>query len=166
MELDNKLQDKNMGIIGDWEYRLCDNINRKIIKKYGEDSNATDFPEKERVVVLVWTATGIIENGGFEYLFSSLLPCDSHYRSTLESFRIIGSSKAVDALSKAFALFPNELPPDDDSTRMSLYKTHSQEELKSINITFYNALDEITHCLAQFIIKNDLHIAWNEIAVM
>jgi hypothetical protein len=145
----------------DFEFQLCDNVNRKILDEYGEDSDSADFPEKERVVVMVWEATGIIENGGFKYLFQSLFPGDSHYKMMIEAFKSINSKAAMNALDKAFALFPGSIAPDDKAIRMSLYEAHPEEELRLINIAFYDAIGEITHCLADYIVKNGLHISWN-----
>jgi hypothetical protein len=50
-------------------WRLCNSTWARIVRRYGENANATDFDPTERPVVLVWTVTGIVGNGGFEYLF-------------------------------------------------------------------------------------------------
>ena len=74
---------KNNVIEGNDSFTICNNTWKNIINKYGEAAIATDFNESERVIALVWTVTGIIGNGGFEYLFSSNLPSDENYKYTL-----------------------------------------------------------------------------------
>lgn len=149
-----------------YEWSLCDKINRRIIEKYGEDSDTNDFPENERVIVLVWTAIGIIENGGFKYLFQSEFPGDSSYRQMFQAFRTINASSAIEAIKRAFDLFPNGMPPDDHELRISLYEMHEEETLHAINLSFYDAIEEATQSLFVFIINNGLHIKWKEGSLM
>jgi hypothetical protein len=140
---------------------LCANICYRIIARHGYRSEINSFPEVEQTAVLVCTATGIIENGGFESLFGSVLPGDSHYAKTLDAFKKIDATKAVDAVRRAFELFPHGIPPDDDSIRIELFKRHSEEERDSIDVAFFNAIDEIFERLSDYIVMNGLHRKWN-----
>jgi hypothetical protein len=139
---------------------LCTNVCDRIIAKYGHRCEIGNFPEIEQTAVLVCTATGIIENGGFEYLFGSLLPGDSHYARTLDAFGKVGATKAADAIRRAFELFPQGIPPDEDGIRIELFKRHLEGVRDVIDVAFFNALDEIFECLSDYIVKNGLHKKW------
>src|SRR5262245_63775631 len=104
----------------DWD--LCDVTWRRATDRYGDTAVATDFSPTDRVVVLVWTAYGIVENGGFEYLFSSDLPGDPTYQLTLDAFRTIGSVAAASALEDALAAFPTGTPPTEVDERLALFR--------------------------------------------
>jgi hypothetical protein len=149
-----------------WEFELCNSVNSKIIDQYGEANEAANFPELERVVVIVWAATGIIENGGFGYYFSSILPGDLNYKHTIESFNAIGSTKAEKAINKAFQLFPGGRPPYDKSERMASYHSYPEDLLSSIDIEFYDSIEELEKCLAAYIILNELHKKWIPTQIM
>jgi hypothetical protein len=157
---------KFMNSTNDWEFELCNSVNVKILERYGENAEADKFPELERVIVMVWAATGIIENGGFEYYFSSILPGDYGYKYTIDSFITIGSLKAMSAIDRAFRLFHNGMPPDNKQKRMAIYNQYPEEIKRSINIEFYNSIEEIEKCLAAYIIKNQLHKKWEATPIM
>lgn len=133
------------------DFELCNNTWRRIIKKYGDNAAATDFLDHERIVVLVWTVSGIIENGGFRSLFGSSLPGDPHYILTLEAFRKIGCSDVVEVLKKALCLFPGCKPPIEDRLRLKLYDDKLKKIQKEIDTKFWSSLANITRCLAEYI---------------
>ena len=141
-------QDK---LTGNSDFDLCDSTWRRITDKYGDDALATDFSEEERVVALVWTVAGIVENGGFRYLFGSSLPGDPQCEYTLEAFEKIGCTEARRALEEALELFPNRRPPTDDKVRISQYEKHSEEIRNAIDSKFWDSLKDIRKCLASYI---------------
>jgi hypothetical protein len=140
---------------------ICIEVCDRIINFYGYDSDFSLFPELERFAVLAITATGIIENGGFEYLFGSLLPGDSHYMNTVESFYRINALAAAAAVEKALALFPNSIAPDDRLVRNAMFKTHSEDERESIDLEFFDALDKTYESLANYLLINGLCAKWS-----
>lgn len=138
------------------DFELCTRTCRKILDQNSEDSLATNYPEKERVVVIVVTVAGIIDNGGFHSLFSSTLPGDPQYLYTIEAFKQIGCSKALDSIKKALSLFPNSSPPEDDKLRIKLYEKHPEKLRDRIDSKFWKEHDNITKCLANYIRANNL----------
>ncbi len=77
-----------------------------ITDKYGSHTPAGDYPEAERNVVIVWTASGIIENGGFHYLFESILPGDPDWTYTIIAFEKAGCPKAARTIKEAVCYSP------------------------------------------------------------
>jgi hypothetical protein len=53
------------------DFELCDEIFKLMFKHYGEDFDVSKCKETDQAVILVWHATGIIDNGGFQYLFEA-----------------------------------------------------------------------------------------------
>jgi hypothetical protein len=75
-----------------------------------EVSNGPDsINDIERVVLLVWSASGIIGNGGFRYFFECGLPL----RATAEAYSRIGVEEAATILFRLLDLFPCQRVPDD-----------------------------------------------------
>lgn len=68
------------------------------------------LPLQLQTVVIVFTAQGIIDNGGFQYLFASDFPNDPAYTLFSDAYRKIGASNAADCIEKAVALFPFPQP--------------------------------------------------------
>lgn len=135
------------------DFDLCNGVFLKIGDQYGHVIAADEYSDEERVVMLVWHAKGIIDNGGFEYLFSGDFPGDPGYRLTAKVFESLESARAVTAFRKALAIFPSsELPADIDS-RMEIYLRVSESKREAINKTFWSAGwdGEIKQKLAQYI---------------
>ena len=57
--------------------------------------------------MLVWHTSGIIDNGGFEYLFAGEFFSDPDYHITAEAYLTAGLLRAYEAFQEAFALFPD-----------------------------------------------------------
>jgi hypothetical protein len=138
------------------EFELCSPICQKILDKYPADPTAQDFSESERTIVTVWTVSGIVENGGFEYLFESTQPGDPTYELVLKAFRDIECSQALEAVQEAFALFPSGQPLMNDSSRVRKYRQHPQALREAINTKFWTAIPDIDKCLARYILTHGL----------
>ncbi|MCI0411303.1 DMP19 family protein [bacterium] len=83
------------------DWNLCQDTWQQIIDRYGENPSASDFTPREFVVVAVWTVSGIVGNGGFEYLFEGDLPGDTDYQLALMAFRTIGCEEAASTFEEA-----------------------------------------------------------------
>ena len=115
---------------------------------------AQDFSEHERIVALVWTVTGLVENGGFHYLFESCLPGDPYFKATIKAFEKIGCSQVVDIFKRALSIFPDCEPPIDDSLRISHYENLSEKIRNDTDTDFWQEMDNITRLLAAYIRAN------------
>lgn len=138
------------------DFNLCSNICGKITDKYGANTSASNYPEAERTVVLVWTVAGIIENGGFRYLFGSVLPGDPYCVLSIRAFENIGSFKAAEAIKKAVCLFPDCMPPAEDKKRIQWFEEQPEEMRNQLDTAFWDELDNITENLTKFIRNNRL----------
>lgn len=133
----------------DNDFELCNETWRKIVETYGDNLSITEFSEFERIVVLVWTVTGLIENGGFGYLFESDLPGDKDLVLSLEAFDRIGCKNAkqviIDVLKRI------ECIGNLHTSKLERYKTLPNDEQNQLDSKFGVELDNINKGLADFI---------------
>ena len=137
-------------------FRLCDSTWERITERHGDAATAADFSPAERVVVLVWTLTGIVGNGGIESLLSSDLPGDPGYLLSREAFKTIGCEAAAQALADVAALFPGNKIPGDQHLRRTLLAEHPEATRDAISGRFFELEDAITARLAEYIRKEGL----------
>jgi len=139
------------------EVDLCGYVCEMISNKYGGHTPAGDYPEAERNVVIIWTASWIIENGGFHYLFESILPGDPDWTFTIAAFEKAGCLKAARTIKEAICLYPNCKPPLDHEQRIRWFEKQPQATKDRLDTEFWNELDNITSALAKYIEENNLH---------
>jgi hypothetical protein len=130
---------------------LCSGIFDHIWAFYNEEPNPSEMPEPERVVLLVYPTTGIIGNGGFNYLFESDLPGDPDYSLAADSYERIGCEPATDAFRQAMNLFPGGRPPRDCDERLLIYRSGTPELRGPIDQQFFRASDQVVPALARYI---------------
>lgn len=130
---------------------LCVKLFDRLVGRYGERIDVSRLPDPHRVVVLVLGAKGIIENGGFYYLFSNDLDGDPHYELTAAAFVTIDCKTAIEAFSRVFALFDDGRPPDDMDRRLHEYLRGNGVERTQIDELFFSVGEDVEIRLAEFI---------------
>ena len=83
--------------------------------------------------MLVWHSSGIIDNGGFEYLFSGDFDGDPEFKITAEAYKTVGLTGGYEAFQEAFKLFPNGKIPHDAEDRIQQYKMADESVREAIN---------------------------------
>jgi len=110
----------------------------KALAERKQQRGETSIDDIERVVLLVWHASGIIENGGFRYFFECNLPL----RQTSEAYSRIGVEEVATILSRVQELFPNRDIPDDYDERMAIVEGIYENQgdlLSNLESEFYRA---------------------------
>jgi hypothetical protein len=134
---------------------LCDELFKRLVKRYGDDLDVSKCREEHRVVLLVWHASGIIDNGGFQYLFEGNFNGDPHFAKTAAAFRTINVRKCAEAVEEALKLFPDSKPPTDTEIRLRDYQSQSAAERWAIDKKFFSESRHIPSFLAKYIRKNE-----------
>jgi len=119
----------------DWD--LVGGTFSKISDRYKHWVDASGYTPIERIVMLVWHVTGLIDNGGFEYLFADEIPGDPDFRICAEAFKIVGLSCSYEAFQDAFRLFPGEIVPCDPGVRLQLYEKANCSARAATNRKFW-----------------------------
>jgi len=141
-------------ISGDNDFDVCNEVFGRIGSYYGEQIDAAILLPEHRAVVLAWHSSGIIGNGGFNYLFEGTFDGDPDFALTAEAFEVIRCEAAAQAFRRALAVFPKSKPPSDIERRLVIFRRGTSEDRHEIDSTFFKAMDDITKCLALFIRSN------------
>ncbi len=136
------------------DFELCDQLFVRLTEHYGKDFDISKCKEKDQVVILVWHATGIIDNGGFQYLFEGNFKGDPHYARTADAFKTIQAKKCAEAVREALGLFPNSKPPDEVEPRLKAFQQIGAAKRESIDTKFFSESKEIRTHLARYIRDN------------
>ena len=89
----------------DADFDLCCSYYTGIVDHYGNEVEANTLPVPHRAVLLTWHTMGIIDNGGFHYLFECAFSGDPGFKLTAEAFDEIGCHSAAEAVRGAIPLF-------------------------------------------------------------
>jgi hypothetical protein len=130
---------------------LCNGLFKRIIDFHGADSGLYAANKSERVVVFIWDAMGRISNGGFNYLFESVLEWDPDFSLTAGAFGTVGCAAAVEAFRLAFSQFDGGTPPSDVDRRLDEFRRGGPAVRSRANKLFWNAGEEIHRQLAGYV---------------
>ncbi len=108
----------------------------------------TGMPPEGKVIIWVWHTSGIIGNGGFQYLFENVLPDDLYFAGTLEAYRTLGADQCAEALAEALSRFPKSKPPKSVERRLSIFQ---QEGWGHLDRKFWDQNKQLPGLIANFI---------------
>jgi len=128
---------------------LCDAVFSRFAE-LNNRINVDSYTEEERVVTLVLHATGIIGNGGFQYLFEGEFNGDPGYIHTAAAFETIGASESHAAFQRALGLFGGRYPPDREQ-RIAAYLNVPKDQRDAIERQFYDDEENMRSGLARYI---------------
>jgi hypothetical protein len=136
------------------DFELCDQLCLRLVDHYGNDFDVSKCKENDQVVVLVWHASGIIDNGGFQYLFEGNFKGDPYFAKTAAAFKTIEAKKCAEAVNDALKLFPDSKPPTNVPQRLRAYQSVAASKRDAIDSTFFSESREIRKHLAKYIRDN------------
>jgi hypothetical protein len=94
------------------DFSLCNKLYARLVEHYGgDDFDVSSCADEHQVVILAWQATGIIDNGGFRYLFEGYFKGDPYFERTAAAFNSIKASLCAEAVEEALGLFRHSMPP-------------------------------------------------------
>lgn len=135
-------------------FELCDGVFCALADVWGNRIDAANEPEPSRTVTLVWHSAGLIENGGFKYLFEGNFNGDPGYRITAAAYERIDAPNAAAAFQEAFALFPNGQLPLDVDERLRIYESLLEATRDAVDHRFFDALEEVKRQMAVYVRAN------------
>ena len=133
---------------------LCACLHKNIVSKTGEDIEISHWSEGVTAFSLVSIASGIIDNGGFQYLFEGNFKGDPGYLITKAAFHTVHARVSAAAFEEALSLFTNGELPENIELRLDLYQEVDQEVRNAIDFKFWSGSDEIEHLLAVYVRTN------------
>jgi Domain of unknown function (DUF4375) len=108
----------------------------------------------DQPVLLVWHASGMIDNGGFQYLFEGNFKGDPHFAKTAAAFHTIKAAKCAEAVQEALKLFPDSKPPTDIEKRLNVYQSVDVAKREVIDGKFFSESKDLKTILAKYIREN------------
>jgi hypothetical protein len=137
-------EDQRENTAPDEDTKLCDRAANSVIERCRIGMPLSVLPQPHRTVLLTWQTTGIIENGGFEYLLANPHKEDPTFSYICQSFELIGCGECSDAIRKAIEVTKSEVIGDGDNP-----------QLEKLNTVLWEAArGRITVKLADYIRKN------------
>lgn len=103
------------------DFDFIDDIFCKVIDKK-EKHGLTSLSREEEVVLLIWHASGILGNGGFQYFFEQELDAEA----VAKACETIGFSKPAELFRLALSVFPNGLPHKNWDERIKFVQENEQ----------------------------------------
>jgi hypothetical protein len=131
------------------DFELCNDVFCRFAD-FDNTINVDFFTEEQRVVTLAWHASGLIGNGGFEYLFEGDFKGDPGFVYTAATYATIGASGSYHSFQRALACFCNNYPSDAE-TRIAAYQRVPEAERLSINSEFWDDDSNMQAALARYI---------------
>jgi hypothetical protein len=102
------------------------------LERVGGDPHKLDIPIQ--TVVVIFSAQGVIDNGGFQYFFESDFPQNPPYSFISDAYRRIGATEAAGYVDEAVAMFPFPDPHLSAKKRNAWMKKHAPEGSRFIEI--------------------------------
>ena len=100
-------------------------------------------------MVLIWHASGIMENGGFQYFFEQGLDA----AAVAAAYERIGCSKCAEVIRLGLSLFPDSIMREDSIGRAA-FVLQNQHIFYQASCLFWDADRETEPQLAEFIRAN------------
>jgi hypothetical protein len=130
---------------------LLDAVCLLIVRHYGNGLDALQLRPEERTFFLAYQAMGLIDNGGFNYLFEGYFKGDPDFTQTAAAYRTIGCAEADAAFREAMALFPGGHVPIDKGERLKTYRKGGGDKRYQIDSRFWDAGEDIERCLVSYV---------------
>ncbi|MBK8794753.1 MAG: DUF4375 domain-containing protein [Holophaga sp.] len=87
------------------------------------DGKFSDLPMTVQILLLVYSAQGVIDNGGFQYFFEMDWPGHPEYLAFSDAYRAIGANDAATCIDKAVSFFDFENPERFENQRILFMNT-------------------------------------------
>ena len=69
------------------------------------ENDISELTVPEQVVITIYSAQGLIDNGGFQYFFENDFPNKPNYRTFIKAYTEIGAKIEANSLKKAVSMF-------------------------------------------------------------
>ena len=112
------------------------------------------LPRRRQVFAIIYSAQGVIDNGGFQYLFESDWPNNPAYSRFSDAYREIGATDVADWLDEAASMFPFRDPHLHRAARVRYLREFCVEGDSPMGVLSGKAIDasgRVFTCLAEYV---------------
>ena len=114
--------------------------------------NPSSLPIALQTIVVIYSAQGVIDNGGLRYFFELTWPHDPDYSFFSAAYRRIGAKDAADTIDKAVASFPFKEPHLHHKKRNAFLDSRSKRHLLHSSVICGD--DTIWDLLEKYVLTN------------
>ena len=122
-----------------------------------EEQGVDSLIEEERVLTLIWHASGIMENGGFQFFYENNLNPDM----AAWAYKKIGCDKCSEILGISFSLFPDLIATASCEERV-MFIQRNKELFYNLSCLFWDADTATLELLAKYVRENSKKIVQKE----
>jgi hypothetical protein len=106
------------------------------------ETDISRFPRPRQVFITIYSAQGIIDNGGFGYFFESDWPGQPPYSRFSDAYRDIGAANVAGFIDRAASLFGIADPHLHRNARLRYLNENCRNEDAELIKLGYSAIDE------------------------
>ncbi len=128
--------------------RISDQVFARLRALNGD---ITCLGEIERVLVVIYSAQGVIDNGGLRAFFGANWPGEPPYALHADAYRLIGATDTAEAIERGAASFALPRPEVDSAGRSLALHGTVGEEIDALELT---PSDEVWQRLARYVERN------------
>lgn len=103
----------------------------RLLRKAKDNINL--LPAAVANLLMIYSAQGVIDNGGYKYFFESDWPMQPPYSRFVEAYAAIGCDKQAADLARVVATFPFDNPHLEAEKRNQFMDENYDEETFSVN---------------------------------
>jgi hypothetical protein len=105
---------------------------------------------RERIVRLIETFDGEVNNGGFDQFFHN--SAGNETAEMIQALEIIGATKVASILKRAAKKFPGGMPPKERTTREDLLQSISPntQAFSDLDKEFYSSPEDLAGLLEKY----------------
>ena len=131
-----------------------DKVEQQLLDK--ANGNINLLPTTVANFLLIYSAQGVIDNGGYQYFFESDWPMNPPYSRFVEAYSAIGCQKQAEDLARVVATFPFESPHLNSEKRNQFMEAHYNED--TLNVADWGNLlcgdEEVWNKLETYYLNN------------
>jgi outer membrane protein assembly factor BamD (BamD/ComL family) len=109
--------------------KAFDKADQKLQKTNG---NMATLPSAVRNFLIVYSAQGVIDNGGYRYFFESDWPNKPPYAIFVDAYKAIGCTTQAEDLQRVITTFPFENPHLHEAKRNKYIDDNYDEDTMSV----------------------------------
>ncbi|MCB9891218.1 MAG: DUF4375 domain-containing protein [Planctomycetes bacterium] len=95
------------------------------LQRKADEKGLASLSLEQRSVLLSCTASGVVDNGGFQFFFEAR---EHRAQETLAALEEVGAKKAARALRQAQSVFPDDTPHEDWEERMTYLRNLDEQQ--------------------------------------
>jgi hypothetical protein len=125
-----------------------DSINELVLRiaEKGRKLGIHSLTDFENTVSLIWHASGIVENGGFQYFYEHEFDAEA----VAQAYERIGCAKCAEILRLSWSLFPDSLQTASLAERIE-YMRQNKDLFYDLSNLFWEADTQMESRLAEYV---------------